>query len=70
MIMTNNNTNRTLTFIEKVKTNEIKCHKLPNHGREFSGYREKISIYNFSEYLYSLRHLYDAKNSGGAYLGD
>ena len=25
-------------------------------------YKDKLSVYNFSEYLYSLRHLYDSKN--------
>lgn len=58
-----------MTFVDKIKTSEIKCYKSLNHGKNFSEYRERISIYNFSEYLYSLRHLYDAKNSGGIYLG-
>lgn len=70
MVMTKNNIiiNKH-SFVEQLKNDEIKCHKLPNHGKTFSGYREKISNYHFSEYLYSLRHLNDIENSGGIYLG-
>ena len=35
-------------------------------------YQDKLSIYHFQEYLYSLRHLYDMKNFDTAkkYQGD
>ena len=57
------------TFIEKIKSLGIVCYLLPSRNQKYSSYKEKLSIYNFREYLYSLRHLYDNKNSGGKYRG-
>ena len=31
-------------------------------------YKDKISVYNFREYLYSLRHYYDSKNNSASNL--
>lgn len=67
MIKTNNNTSS--TFSERLRSGAIKCYKTPNHGDEFFGYREKVSLIGFEEYLYSLRCINDFRVSGGEYLG-
>ena len=60
---------KSTAFAERLINNKIECHKTPNHGKPFSSDREKISVFQFSEYLYSLRCINDMKNSGGDYLG-
>ena len=57
------------TFSERLSNGSIKCYKTPNHGDEFFGYREKVSLISFEEYLCSLRCINDFRIFGGEYLG-
>lgn len=66
MIKTNNTSS---TFTERLCNGTIKCYKTPNHGNEFFGYREEVSLVGFEEYLYSLRCINDFRVCGGEYLG-
>ena len=57
------------TFTARLKDKTVKCYKTPNHGEDFSEYREQVSIFHFCEYLSSLRRFNDFEISGGAYIG-
>lgn len=67
--MTKTNNNTSSTFSERLSSGHIKCYKTPNHGDEFFGFREKVSLVSFEEYLYSLRCINDFRLFGGEYLG-